>query len=78
MKELIRDAKPKGSHIRTKLAIDGASAANKKRRQMESGTVELLLPEYDLSRLKSSKNCHQLFLYFGKEDAETLIDQLYH
>src|SRR5690606_19646562 len=63
-------------HIRIKLAFDGATATARKKRTMEAGTLELLLPDYNLSFLKSSRNCHQWLLYFGGENAETLREEI--
>lgn len=65
-----------GSKIRLKIAFDGATATARKRRQMECGTIEFLLPEYNLSFLKSSRNCHQWLLYFGGENAKTLREEI--
>jgi len=56
----------------TSMIFDGATATSNKRRQMEIGTVEVMLAKHELAFLKSSHNCHQWLIYFGEEDTDTL------
>jgi hypothetical protein len=62
--------------IKVKIAFDGATAANRDKRQMEVGTVELLLDEDSLSNKKSSNNCYPWLLYFGSESYSEMQEQI--